>query len=158
MRNESQNSPDALERVFRYHEHTKHHFERYASGPGYLDWATQPDPFRRYAGARLVPLKKIPTTDEPLYDDAFVHGRIPPAPLTLRTISQLFFDSLAISAWKSTGQASWALRVNPSSEPYRELRRPDWFGSGHRGLSMIQPDQRASRSSNSAATSTSGAR
>ena len=115
MRNESQNSPDALQRVFRYHEHTKHHFERYASGPGYLDWATQPDPFRRYAGARLVPLKKIPTTDEPLYDDAFVHGRIPPAPLTLRTISQLFFDSLAISAWKSTGQASWALRVNPSS-------------------------------------------
>ena len=40
MRNESQNSPDALQRVFRYHEYTKHHFERYASGPGYLDWAT----------------------------------------------------------------------------------------------------------------------
>ena len=106
---------DALQRVFHYHESTKHHFQSYASGPGYLDWATQPNPFRRYAGARLVPLEKIPATDEPLYDDAFVLGRIPPAPVTLRTISQLFYDSLAISAWKSTGQASWALRVNPSS-------------------------------------------
>ncbi len=49
------------------------------------------------------------------YDDAFALGRILPAPVTLRTISQLFYDSLAISAWKSTGEASWALRVNPSS-------------------------------------------
>ena len=112
---ESKGNPDALQRVFHYHETTKHHFERSASGPGYLDWATQPDPFRRYAGACLVPLEKIPTTDEPLYDDAFVLSRILPAPVTLRTISQLFYDSLAISAWKSTGQASWALRVNPSS-------------------------------------------
>lgn len=115
MHNESENDPDALQRVFHYHENTKHHRDRSASGPGYLDWATQPDPFRRYAGARLVPLEKIPTTDEPSYDDAFVLGRIPPAPLTLRTISQLLYDSLAISAWKSTGQARWALRVNPSS-------------------------------------------
>ena len=108
---------DALQRVFHYHESTKHHFQSYASGPGYLDWATQPNPFRRYAGARLVPLEKIPTTDKPLYDDAFVLGRIPPVPVSvsLRTISQIFYDSLAISAWKSTGQASWALRVNPSS-------------------------------------------
>jgi hypothetical protein len=68
MHDESQNSPDALQRVLRYHENTKHHFQRYASGPGSLDWATQADPFRRYAGARLVPLEKIPTTDEPLYD------------------------------------------------------------------------------------------
>ena len=115
MDKESEHSRDALQRVFHYHENTKHDFQGYASGPGYLDWATQPDPFRRYSGARLVPLEKIPTTDEPLYDDAFVLGRIPPAPLNLRTISQLFYDSLAISAWKSTGQASWALRVNPSS-------------------------------------------
>ena len=115
MHNESRNNPDALQSVLHYHENTKHHLDRSASGPGYLDWATQPDPFRRYAGASLVPLEKIPTTDEPLYDDAFALGRIPAAPLTLRTISQLFYDSLAISAWKSTGQARWALRVNPSS-------------------------------------------
>jgi SagB-type dehydrogenase family enzyme len=30
-------------------------------------------------------------------------------------VSQLFFDSLAVSAWKRAGTASWALRANPSS-------------------------------------------
>ena len=38
-----------------YHERTKHHFHRYAAALG-LDWATQPDPFRRYIGADLVRL------------------------------------------------------------------------------------------------------
>lgn len=104
-----------LQEVFHYHEITKHHSQGYARGPGYLDWATQPNPFRRYSGARLVPLEKIPATDKPLYDDAFVQGRVPPAPVTLRTISQLFYDSLAISAWKSIGETRWALRTNPSS-------------------------------------------
>ena len=80
-----------------------------------MDWASQPNPFRRYAGARVVTLEKIPPTDESLYEDAFVQGRIASVPLNLRSISQLFYDSLAISAWKSTGQTSWALRVNPSS-------------------------------------------
>ena len=37
--------------VVAYHERTKHHFHRYAAALGYMDWATQPDPFRRYAGA-----------------------------------------------------------------------------------------------------------
>ena len=111
----SDNPDPALRQVLQYHEITKHHVQRSARGPGFLDWATQPNPFRRYHGARLVPLTKIPPTNEPLYDDAFVRGRIPPAPVTLRTISQLFYDSLAISAWKSTGETSWALRVNPSS-------------------------------------------
>ena len=37
-----------------YHERTKHHFHRYAAALGYMDWATQPDPFRRYAGANFV--------------------------------------------------------------------------------------------------------
>ena len=106
---------DALQRVFRYHDETKHHFQRYAPGPGYLDWATQPDPFRRYAGAQLVHLDRPATTDAPLYDEAFVEGRLPPSPVAWWSISQLFYDSLAISAWKSTGDARWALRVNPSS-------------------------------------------
>jgi hypothetical protein len=43
-----------LEAVMRYHERTKHHLNRFAPGPGQLDWANQPDPFRRYAGAPLV--------------------------------------------------------------------------------------------------------
>ena len=107
-------SPDALETVRRYHQVTKHHVHRFAHGPGYLDWDTQPDPFRRYHGAPLIGLDKVPPAAEPRYDDAFVEGRTPPVPLNRGGISQLFFDSLAISAWKSAGGARWALRVNPS--------------------------------------------
>lgn len=106
---------DPLRDILAYHEATKHRLDRYAAGPGYLDWETQPDPFRRYAGARLLPLEKILPTDEPPYDAAFAPGRIDPVRLAHRSLSQLFFDSLALSAWKSAGGARWALRVNPSS-------------------------------------------
>ena len=106
---------DALEAVRQYHQVTKHHVHRFAHGPGYLDWGTQPDPFRRYEGASLIGLDKAPAAEEPRYDDAFVEGRIPPTPLNRQSISQLFLDSLAISAWKRAGEAQWALRVNPSS-------------------------------------------
>ena len=115
MNQDDGSTPDPLQRVLDYHEVTKHSFQGYARGPGYLDWDTQPHPFRRYEGARLMPLEKIRPTDEPLYDDAFVPGRIPPVPVNAWSISRLFYDCLAISAWKSTGEARWALRVNPSS-------------------------------------------
>ena len=42
--------------VVAYHERTKHPNHGYAASLGYMDWATQPDPFRRYAGASLVRL------------------------------------------------------------------------------------------------------
>ena len=106
---------DSLQDVLDYHEATKHQFHAYANGPGHLDWSNQPDPFRRYVGASLVSLKQISPGDGPLYDDAFVPGRIPSAPFGLDSISQLFFDSLALSAWKSIETSTWALRVNPSS-------------------------------------------
>jgi hypothetical protein len=46
----------AEEVVVAYHERTKHNVHRYAASLGYMDWATQPDPFRRYAGADIVRL------------------------------------------------------------------------------------------------------
>ena len=54
-------SPEEV--VVAYHERTKHHFHRYAASLGYMDWATQPDPFRRYAGADLVRLP-LPKTGQ----------------------------------------------------------------------------------------------
>ena len=115
MNDDLEDRTDALDQVFHYHDSTKHHYQRYAPGPGYLDWATQPNPFRRYAGARLLGLERPPVTNEPLYDESYVQDRVSPARVTRQTISQLFYDSLALSAWKSTGEARWALRVNPSS-------------------------------------------
>jgi SagB-type dehydrogenase family enzyme len=106
---------DPLAQVIAYHQATKHHFHAYARGPHQMDWATQPNPFRRYAGAPLIPLDIVPPTPEPLYEAPFVAGHLRPQPFTHRTVSQLFSDSLALSAWKKAGSASWALRINPSS-------------------------------------------
>ena len=119
--------PDAsdLEAVMRYHERTKHHFNRFAPGPGELDWANQPDPFRRYAGAVLTRLPVLGPEEEPVspaYEslyargaDLHVRGAVPGAPVNLRTLSRLLEYALALSAWKQAGGTRWALRVNPSS-------------------------------------------
>ena len=104
-----------LETVLRYHERTKHHFNRFAAGPGRLDWANQPDPFRRYAGAPLTALPLLAAEVSPAYDDLFTPGAVRAAPLTLGTLSRLLEYSLALSAWKQAGATRWALRVNPSS-------------------------------------------
>jgi SagB-type dehydrogenase family enzyme len=107
--------PEPGSQIIEYHQASKHHFRKYARGPGYLDWRTQPDPFRRYHGSTLVRLERIPPSDEPLYDAAYTFGRIPASPISFHTISRLFFDSLALSAWKRAGADTWPLRVNPSS-------------------------------------------
>jgi SagB-type dehydrogenase family enzyme len=104
-----------LETVLRYHERTKHHFNRFAAGPGRLDWANQPDPFRRYAGAPLTALPLLAADVSPAYDDLFTPGAVRAAPLTLGTLSRLLEYSLALSAWKQAGATRWALRANPSS-------------------------------------------
>jgi len=98
-----------------YHQLSMHLPERFAPGPGQLDWATQPAPFRRYAGARLVELWHRPLEESPAYDAVFAAPLGEPAPLNRASLSQLLYDSLALSAWKEAGGSRWALRVNPSS-------------------------------------------
>ncbi len=106
---------DHLKIAFDYHEHTKHHRNRYAASPSYLDWANQPDPFRRYEGATLHRLILAGESQSPTYDDLFRPRAIAPQPVNLATISALFEFSLALSAWKEYGGSRWALRINPSS-------------------------------------------
>jgi SagB-type dehydrogenase family enzyme len=109
---------DPLDLVMRYHQETKHHFSRYARSLGYLDWANQPDPFRRYEGASLFALPRLKPEDtpaSPLYEDLYRAGAIDSAPVSVRSLSRLFEYSLAISAWKQAGDVRWALRINPSS-------------------------------------------
>ncbi|KAL7121131.1 hypothetical protein ACP275_02G163900 [Erythranthe tilingii] len=103
--------------VLKYHSQTKHSFTNYARGPHGLDWANQPNPFRRYISAPLLPLLH-PSSDDaqisPPYSSIF-NSFPPPKPLSRTTISQLFYNSLALSAWKTIGFSTWSLRVNPSS-------------------------------------------
>lgn len=104
-----------LDTVLAYHAASKHDFHAYAPGPGGLDWANQPDPFRRYAGAPLLPLDRPGDGGGPDYERALFEGGVRPEALDRALLSQLLYDSLALSAWKLAGGTRWSLRVNPSS-------------------------------------------
>lgn len=109
---------DPIDRVIRYHVQTKHHFNRYARSLGHLDWANQPDPFRRYEGAPLIPLPLLRPDDEPVsppYDAIYRRGVVLAKPVTVPTLSRFFELALGLSAWKKAGDMQWALRSNPSS-------------------------------------------
>jgi nitroreductase len=83
-----------------YHDGTKHHFDRFARALGYLDWASQPNPFRSFGRAPAFPLSPQPGAPETVIGDVLRHA-------------------LGLSAWKqvrgSRGTARWSLRANPSS-------------------------------------------
>ncbi|MBL9099824.1 MAG: nitroreductase [Myxococcales bacterium] len=104
--------PD-LARVLAYHTRTKHRPGRYAASLGYLDWDSQPNPFRIHDGAELLPLARAPLRGGPSL--AALRDPRPAAPLDAAALDVLLFHSLALSAWKQAGGSRWSLRVNPSS-------------------------------------------
>ncbi len=109
-------SADPVDQVIRYHVQTKHHFNRYARSLGFLDWANQPDPFRRFDGAALFRLPLLKPDEEPV-SPAYeaIYQTVPAQPVTMRSLSRFFELALALSAWKKAGDSEWALRSNPSS-------------------------------------------
>lgn len=100
--------------ALRYHDATKHHFDRYARSLGYMDWATQPNPFRRFVGAPLEPLPHAPLVGDVAYDTMY-RGDAPVQAITQHSIGEFLRCSMGLSAWKVAGESRWALRVNPSS-------------------------------------------
>ena len=105
----------AEETVVAYHERTKHHYHRFAKSLGHMDWATQPDPFRRYDGAPLVCLP-LPKKGRPLpYCQIYVMHGVTPEPLSIDSLSLFFRYALSLTAWKEFHGNKWSLRANPSS-------------------------------------------
>ena len=101
--------------VVAYHERTKHHVHRYAASLGTMDWATQPDPFRRYPGADVVRLP-LPKPGRMLpYWQLYATGSVPTEPLSLESASLFFRYALSLTAWKRFQGSTWSLRANPSS-------------------------------------------
>lgn len=102
-----------------YHQQSKHHPRRFAASLGYLDWATQPEPFRSYAGAPRCELPLAADDVTARWSDLFAtaSGRtpLPAAPVTRRSLSAFLELSLGLTAWKRAGDARWSLRANPSS-------------------------------------------
>ena len=101
--------------VHDYHARSRHQLDRYAPGPGGLDWATQPDPFRRFAGAPQLDLPLLAGELPACWDDLFRAGGLPIQAFNLDTLAHLLQLTLGLAAWKSYGSLRWALRCNPSS-------------------------------------------
>jgi hypothetical protein len=121
---------EETERLFAYHQATKHSYHSVRENAHYLDWSNQPDPFRIYEGAPVTVL-----APEPGFPDAGTFGAMGalagrpqtageidfddsnPIQLDAIWLSRLLWHSMAVSAWKkipSTGNR-YSLRVNPSS-------------------------------------------
>jgi len=106
---------DAIAVTLSYHQQTKHHLNRYARSQGYLDWATQPNPFRTFEGAEPIELPIAADGLHTAYTDLFTPSAVPAQPVDLRNIGILFELSLGLAAWKEFRGNRWALRCNPSS-------------------------------------------
>ncbi len=115
------NAPDIndlanrLATVLAYHQRSKHSLQKYATGPEVLDWDSQPDPWRVFAGAPTLPLPFSGNALAASWADLQASGSLPPQPFSEAAIGWLLQHAFAITAWKTTGVDTWALRANPSS-------------------------------------------
>jgi len=149
------------ERLFAYHQATKHTYHSVRANARYLDWHNQPDPFRTYEGvptivlppeprfpsagtfaamAALAEKTKLPAGDAPEGGEKIQ--------LDLAWLSRFLWHSMAVSAWKKVPRsgARYSLRVNPSSgnlhptETYVALRT---FAGIEDGLYHYRADRHA---------------
>ena len=106
-----------LQMVYTYHNETKHSQQRYARSLGYMDWATQPDPYRIYLDTTTTKLPLSFDNNTLEYSQIFQKPKDKSlcAPLCIEAISQFFQFSLGLAAIKEYETQSWALRCNASS-------------------------------------------
>jgi SagB-type dehydrogenase family enzyme len=104
-----------LRAVRRYHTLSTHAPGRFAPGPGHLDWANQPDPFRTWEGTPIVELPLTGDDLSPTWTALHRPGAVAPRPLDRGTLGAFFELALGLTAWKEAAGSRWALRANPSS-------------------------------------------
>jgi SagB-type dehydrogenase family enzyme len=126
-----------VRKVLEYHQQTKHRPDRFARGPGQMDWANEPVPFRFYEGVIPVHLPLRKRDPDHAYVSLYTRSGCTALPFELKHIASFLELSLGLSAWKEYGGSKWALRMNPSSgnlhptEAYPVL--PPMPGTGNGG-------------------------
>jgi SagB-type dehydrogenase family enzyme len=152
---------EETERLFAYHQATKHSYYSIRSSAHYLDWNNQPNPFRSYEGAPVTMLAPEPGFPDIGTFEALgaLERRTRPAnegdseksdavQLDAIWLSQLLWHSMAVSAWKKVPRtgARYSLRVNPSSgnlHPTETYVAPSGFAGIEDGLYHYRADQHA---------------
>ncbi len=149
------------ERLFAYHQATKHTYDSVRTNARYLDWQNQPNPFRTFEGVPTIllpPEPGFPSTGtfaamEALAGKTKLPGensseRRERIQLDLDWLSRLLWHSMAVNSWKKVPGSGtrYSLRVNPSSgnlhptETYIALRA---FGGIEDGLYHYRADRHA---------------
>ena len=105
----------AIAEILRYHERTKHRQDRFAPGPGHMDWANEPVPFRFYENALTIRHPLLERDPEAAYVSLYKRSDSMPLPFTVTNVASMLELSMGLSAWKSYQGNTWALRMNPSS-------------------------------------------
>lgn len=99
--------------VLAYHARSKHRPERYAAGPGTLDWDTQPAAFREWAGTVQQALPREVQMSHVSWSELAAPRAA--VPLNTNNLGSLLRLCAGLTAWKEYAGARWSLRVHPSS-------------------------------------------
>jgi SagB-type dehydrogenase family enzyme len=99
--------------VLAYHTRSKHAPDRYAAGPGTLDWDAQPKAFRDWVGTNQISLPH----DIAVADIAWgeLAASRAPLPFNLQNLGSLLRLCVGLTAWKEYAGSRWSLRAHPSS-------------------------------------------
>jgi len=109
------NTEQKINSVINYHNQTKHYPNRFANSLGFLDWDTQPNPFRFYDEAEKIDLPFKKEEKEIPYLNIYKNNINPIRDFNLQNLGIFLEYALGLSAWKSIPGATWSLRINPSS-------------------------------------------
>lgn len=99
--------------VLAYHTRSKHAPDRYAAGPGTLDWDAQPAAFRDWVGATQTPLPREIAVDEIAWGELAASRAA--QPFTTQNLGSLLRLCVGLTAWKEYAGSRWSLRAHPSS-------------------------------------------
>jgi SagB-type dehydrogenase family enzyme len=99
--------------VLAYHARSKHALDRYAAGPGTLDWEAQPAAFRDWFGAQQLALPRDVVVSGVSWAE-LPAGR-PSLPLNTVNLGSLLRLCVGLTAWKEYAGSRWSLRAHPSS-------------------------------------------
>lgn len=99
--------------VLAYHTRSKHALDRYAAGPGTLDWEAQPKAFRDWAGAQQIALPRAVVVSDITW--SALQAARTSLPLDDSSLGSLLRLCVGLTAWKQYGGSRWSLRANPSS-------------------------------------------
>ncbi|ADE11151.1 nitroreductase family protein [Sideroxydans lithotrophicus] len=99
--------------VLAYHARTKHALDRYAAGPGALDWEAQPAAFRDWNGTQQVALPRDVVVSGISWTE--LSAKRPSLPLDTANLGSLLRLCVGLTAWKEYAGSRWSLRAHPSS-------------------------------------------